>query len=75
MSGYDILRATVLAQELGLERERHMMIRHHRSIAEARSPGQVSKLSWFGGIKATARFLSEAAREDLSRRRLTEAHG
>ncbi len=74
MGGHDMLQVSALAREIGFERERQMEIRHRRSLAPARSPGQVIKLSWFGGIKATARFLLAAAREDLPQRRLTEAH-
>lgn len=75
MGGHDILRASMLAQELGIERERQLMIRHHRNLAKAQASGQISELSWFGGIKATARFLSDAAREGFAQRRMTEARG
>lgn len=74
MGGYDMLRASVLAKEMEFERERKMKIRQQLSLAKAQSPGNISELSWFGGIKATARFLSDAAREVLSQRRLTESH-
>ena len=74
MGGHDILRASTLAQEIGFERERQMKIRQHRELAKANASGQISELSWFGGIKATARFLTDAAREGLAQRRMTEAH-
>ncbi len=73
MGGHDMLQASAIAREIGLEHERQMMIRHHRSLAKAERSGQISELTWFGGIKATARFLLDAAREGISQRRLTEA--
>ncbi len=75
MGGHDILRASAIAQEMGLERERQMTIRRHRAMAKEHASGQISKPSWFGGIKATARFLSDAAREGISQARMTEARG
>ncbi len=75
MGGHDILRASMVAQELGFERERQMKIRHHRNMAKAQASGQISKPTWFGGIKATARFLSDAARAGIAQRRMTEVRG
>lgn len=73
MGSHDIIRASMVAREIGLERERQMVIRHHRAMARQQEAGQISKPSWFGGIKATARFLSDAARAGLAQRRMTEA--
>jgi len=52
-----------------------MKIRHHRNMAKAQASGQISKPTWFGGIKATARFLSDAARAGIAQRRMTEVRG
>lgn len=73
MGGHDILRASMLAQEIGYERERQMMVRHHRQLAKEQVAGQISEVTWFGGIKATARFLTDAVQEAISQRRMTEA--
>ena len=75
MGGHDIMRASLVAQELAYERERRMKIRQQHELAKANVAGQISKPTWFGGIKATARFLSDAAREGISQRRMTEARG
>ncbi|MEZ4505223.1 MAG: hypothetical protein R2848_04960 [Thermomicrobiales bacterium] len=75
MGGHDILRASMVAREIGLERERKMMLHHHRMMAREQATGQISELSWFGGIKATARFLSDAVRAGFAQRRMTEARG
>jgi hypothetical protein len=73
MGSHDILRASMVAREISYERERQMMIRHHHNLAKAQSAGQISQPTWFGGIKATAQFLSDAAREAIAQRRMTEA--
>ena len=65
----------MIAQEIGFERERQIKIRQHRALAKAQASGQISELTWFGGIKATARFLADAAREGFAQRRMTEARG
>ena len=55
MGGHDMLQTSAIAREVGLERERQMMNRHHRSLAKAERPNQISELTWFGGIKVTPR--------------------
>ncbi len=65
---------STIAQEMGFERERLMKVRQHRELAKANATGQISELSWFGGIKATGRFLADAARAGIAQRRMTEAH-
>ena len=62
MGSHDILRASMIAQEIGFERERQIMIRHHREMAKQQGSGQISDPTWFEGMKATARFLADAAR-------------
>ena len=54
MGGHEIMRASLVAQELAYERERRMKIRQHHELAKANVAGQISKPTWFGGIKATA---------------------
>ncbi len=72
MGGHDILRASTLAQEISFERERNMKVRQHRELAKVHASGQITELSWFGGIKATAQFLVDAARAGFDQR-MTEA--
>lgn len=74
MGGHDIARASMVAREITLERERQMLVRHQHALLKAERSGQISELTWFGGIKATAHFLTDAAREALAQRRMTEAH-
>ena len=73
MGGHDIMRASMIAQELGYERERQLKIRQQRALAKEQLGGQISELSWFGGIKATAQFLVDAARAGYDQRRMSEA--
>ena len=41
MGGHDILRASMVAQEIEFERERQMMIRQHRDARQSsRRPGR-----------------------------------
>lgn len=75
MGGHDILRASMVAREIGLERERKMALHHQRMLAREQAVGQFSELSWFGGIKATARFLMDSARAGFAQRRMSEARG
>lgn len=70
MGGHDIYRASMLAQEIAFERERKLKLRQQHAIAKEHRGGQFSELSWFGGIKATARFLADSAREGFSQRRV-----
>jgi hypothetical protein len=74
MGGHEIWRASMVAQEIAFERERALKARQQHLLAKAVDSGQISELSWFGGIKATARFLTDAVRLGISQRRITEAH-
>jgi len=62
----------MVAQEIGYERERALKVRQQHMMAK--ESRQISELSWFGGIKATARFLTDAVRMGISQRRMTDAH-
>jgi hypothetical protein len=73
MGSHDVLRAAMIAQVMEFERDRQLKIRQQHALAKARENGQISELSWFGGIKATASFLIDAARAGFSQRRMTEA--
>lgn len=73
MGGHDIWRASLVAEELMRERERNAQHRSRIQEAQAVRTRQISQVTWFGGIKATARFLSDSAREAFAQRRMTEA--
>ncbi|MCA9861208.1 MAG: hypothetical protein KC438_15885 [Thermomicrobiales bacterium] len=74
MGGHDIVRASLVAHELHLERERQMRYRHHLAEARLRQAEGFDEPTWFDGIKATARFLSDAARAAVAQRRMIEAN-
>lgn len=75
MIGHDILRSSMVTDAVMYERERQ--VEHRRMIREARAarPAGIGKVTWFGGIKATAQFLNDTAREALAQRRMIEARG
>lgn len=74
MSGHDLLRASVLARELEFERNRKIERRNQIREAMENNPANFQKVSWFGGIKATARFLGDSVQAAVAQRRMTEAH-
>lgn len=73
MSGHEIMKAALVSRELMYERERQAQRRQMIQEAKASRSGEIGELSWFGGIKATARFLNDAARAAVAHRRMTEA--
>jgi len=74
MGGHDILLAEMTERAIAPERERELnrrlLIREAKAARQAR-PGTAT---WFGGVKATAAFLRDAAGASLPQRRMTEAH-
>lgn len=75
MSGHDLVRASMVSAMLMRERERQALHRMRIKEAKAARAGQIGNVTWFGGIKATARFLSDAAHEALAQRRMTTVQG
>jgi hypothetical protein len=73
MGGHEIYRAAMVSEQALRERDRIMLQRQQLKEAKAAKAGQISEVTWFGGIKATARFLTDSAREAVSQRRMTEA--
>ena len=53
------------------------MIQRRNQIREAQAtdPGRATKVSWFEGLKATARFLTDSAQAAIDQRRMTEVNG
>jgi hypothetical protein len=75
MGGHEVYRATMVARELADERDRKIERRNQVRTALATDPARIGKVSWFGGIKATARFLADSMQEAFAQRRMTEARG
>ncbi len=75
MGGHDVYRATMVARELADERDRRLERRNQIREALASDPARIDKVSWFDGLKATARFLSDSMQEAIAQRRMTEARG
>jgi hypothetical protein len=72
MGGHEIYRAALISEQMAFERDRKAQHRQQLKEAKAARYGQISEVTWFGGIKATARFLTDAAREAVVQRRMTE---
>lgn len=75
MSGHGVMWAMTIAREEAYLRDRKIEQQRQIRAAMANDPAQISEVSWFGGIKATARFLSDSVQEAISQRRMTEARG
>lgn len=75
MGGHEILRSSMVAQGLEFERDRNAERRRQVREAMATDPARIGKLSWFEGLKATARFLGDSAQAAIAQRRMTEARG
>lgn len=75
MGGHDILRSATLARELAYERDRKLERQMQIRLAREHHSTQIGKVTWFGGIKATAQFLVDALHEAAAQRRMTEARG
>ncbi|HET9660225.1 MAG TPA: hypothetical protein VFP05_07830 [Thermomicrobiales bacterium] len=75
MGGHDVFRATVVAREQAYERDRKIERRRQIQEAMATDPARIGKVTWFEGVKATARFLSDSVQEAIAQRRMTEARG
>jgi hypothetical protein len=75
MGGHDVMRASVIAWEIAYERDRNIERRNQIRAAKASNPQTIGKVTWFGGIKATARFLGDSMQAAIAQRRMTEARG
>lgn len=75
MGGHDVYRAAMVARELADERDRKIERRNQVRAALATDPARIGKVTWFEGVKATARFLTDSLQEAIAQRRMTEARG
>lgn len=75
MGGHEVYRASMVARELAEERDRKIERRNQIRTALATDPARIGKVSWFDGVKATARFLTDSMQEAIAQRRMTEARG
>jgi hypothetical protein len=73
MSGHEVFRASMVARELADERDRNLERRIQVRQAMATDPARIGKVTWFEGVKATARFLGDSAQAAIAQRRMTEA--
>ena len=68
-----VLSSHTMVDERATEQE--IQLEHQRRLREAAAsdPARIGKVTWFGGLKATARFLSDALHDLIEQRRMTEA--
>ena len=69
----DMYTAMAAAQEHSLERARIERYGHHLQSSRVNHPNAIAPVTWFGGIKATARFLSDSLREVFAEARIATA--
>lgn len=75
MGGHDIWRASLVSEHTMRERERAYARQQMLREAKAARTPQITEVTWLGGIKATAEFLRDAAREAFQQRRMSGAQG
>lgn len=73
MGGHEIM--LVEMEHRALQPVRDRKLERQRQIDESKATEPISTVTWFGGLKATASFLRDAARATMTRRTMTEAHG
>lgn len=74
MGGHDVLLAEMTGRAMAPERERQLNRRLLIREAKAAQRTTLEKVTWFGGVKATAAFLRDAAHAAFANRRMSEAH-
>ena len=57
MGGHDVMRMSMIVREEALARDREFQRRNQIREAKAADAGRIGKVTWFGGLKATAHFL------------------
>lgn len=74
MGGHDVMRMSMIVREEALARDREFQRRNQIREAKAADAGlNIGKVTWFGGLKATAHFLGDSLQEAMAQRRMTEA--
>ena len=73
MGGHDVMRMSMIVREEALARDREFQRRNLIREAKAADAGRIGKVTWFGGLKATAQFLGDSLQEAMAQRRMTEA--
>lgn len=74
MTGHDVMRASLFVREEAFARDLDLKRRMQIREAQGTDPARPGKVSWFGGLKATAQFLKDSVQEAVTQRRMTEAN-
>ena len=75
MGAHEMMLAQLTHQASEPVRERQLQRQRMIQEAKATESATAGAVTWFGGIKATASFLRDAAREAVAQRSMSEARG